>query len=100
MKTTYLSELDAARAESAQVSEWLRTAQEQLLQKDRLLQKAIRYIERQSGSTHVEYLKFQRSHDSVHGSQFVITDNGRVLDPILRGQTRSPGHKRGGFDAA
>ncbi len=87
-RTTYLSELDAARVENERLGEWLRNAQEQLLQKEKMLNKVIKFIEHQSGSEHIEYLKFRRinkGHAKTWGSEFVITGED-ILDSKMRGR--------------
>lgn len=59
-KTTYLSELDAARVENQQLGSWYHDLQEKYLRQERKLAKAVRFIERQSGAMHYEDLYFVR----------------------------------------
>lgn len=74
IKTTYLSELDAARIENEQLSTWYRDLQEGYLWQEKVLRAAIKYIERQSGAVHEGALYFMR--DDL--GDFSINQDGTV----------------------
>lgn len=78
MSRIWRTELDALRRENEQLGFWLRDAQEKLIVSERMLERAIAFIERQSGATHRSNLHFERSHSQAFSNWFSISHTGEV----------------------
>lgn len=82
-KTTYLSELEALRAENTQLSEWHRDLQEKYLKQGRELKLLVAYIERQAGATYLGRGVFERQHNASE-DYFTILTNGKVIGSLCK----------------
>lgn len=81
MKKHYLSECEATQLENQKLGEWYRDLQERYLIQAKLLMRAIKFIEKQSGATHYEDLVFIRR---ILGDFRILSDGsierGKILD--------------------
>ncbi len=77
MKKKYLTELEALRIENEQLAEWHRDLQEKFLAQGKLLAKAVKFIERQSGGLHYENLIFLRD-EWISNGTFAIRNDGTI----------------------
>lgn len=79
-KTTYLSELDAARLENEQLSTWYRDLQEKHIMLGSLFNRAIGHIEKLSGATHVGGLIFERGENHpCEEKRFCLIGDGDII---------------------